>query len=192
MFMRKKNPKANVPQPEPARERVLEIDAATQGALTFKDPVNILISGRFEGTLEASGVLTVGSSARVKAQVRSSRVVILGEMVGDVAATESLRIAAGGRVIGDVRTPSLVVEEGGVLHGEVIMIAAVANASADARWVASEDLWDVDQLASYLSVERSMIFEWADAGRLPGIKDENGWHFDKRKVDEWVTSGRIG
>jgi excisionase family DNA binding protein len=192
MFMRKKNPKSSVPPAEPAREKVLEIDAATQGALTFRDPVNILISGRFEGTLEASGVLTIGSSARVKARIQSTRVVVLGEMVGDVAAAESLRIAAGGRVIGDVRTPSLIVEEGGILHGEVIMIAAVPNVSIDARWVASEDLWDVDQLAAYLAVERSMIFEWADAGRLPGIKDDNGWHFDKRKVDEWVTSGRIG
>lgn len=191
MFMRKKNHRTDDPPAEPVRERVLEIDAATQGALTFKDPVNILISGRFEGTLEAAGAITIGEKAQIRAQIQSGRVLILGEMVGDVVATESLRIASGGRLIGDVRTPSLVVDSGAVLHGEVSMIAAVSG-QIESRLVTAGDLWDVDQLAAYLSVERSMIFEWADSGRLPGIKDSNGWHFDKRKVDEWVTSGKIG
>lgn len=191
MFMRKKNQGTHQPPAEPARERVLEIDAATQGALTFKDPVNILISGRFEGSLEAAGTLTVGERAQVKAQLRSDRIIILGEMVGGVMAAESLRIAASGRLIGDVRTPHLIVEPGAVLHGEVCMIASVSAPAVDSRLVLTDEMWDVDQLAAYLSVERSMIFEWADSGRLPGIKDDNGWRFDKRKVDEWVTSGRI-
>lgn len=192
MFMRKKNPQPARPSAEIPRERVLEIDAATQGALTFKDPVNILISGRFEGTLDAAGSITVGEKAQVKARLKSDRLVILGEMVGDVIAADSLKICAGGRLVGDVRTPNLIVEPGAVLHGDVSMIVSADRMPADSRLVLSEDLWGVDQLAAYLSVERSMIFEWADAGRLPGIKDENGWHFDKRKVDEWVTSGRIG
>jgi excisionase family DNA binding protein len=190
MFMRKKNHRTDDPPAEPVRERVLEIDAATQGALTFKDSVNILISGRFEGTLEAAGTITIGEKAQVRAQIRSGRVLILGEMVGDIVATESLRIASCGRLIGDVRTPSLVVESGAVLHGEVGMIAAAEQ--IESRLVTTGEMWDADQLAAYLSVERSMIFEWADSGRLPGIKDSNGWHFDKRKVDEWVTSGKIG
>ena len=189
-MFRKKTPKAPAAG-ESLRERVLEIDAATQGALTFKEPVNILISGYFEGSLEAAGSLTIGEKAQVKAQMRSDRVLIQGEMVGSVHAAESLRIAPGGRLIGDVRTPCLVVEAGGILHGEVSMITSTAPAAADSRLASLGDLWDVDQLAAHLSVERSMIFEWADSGRLPGIKDENGWHFDKRKVDEWVTSGKI-
>lgn len=188
-MFRKKTPKLS-PVIE-SRERILEIDAATQGALTFKDPVNILISGRFEGSLEAVGSLTVGEKAQVKAQLRSDRVVILGEMVGSVYAVESLRIAAGGRLIGDVQAPNLIVEAGGVLHGEVSMITSTAAKINDSRLITFSDMWDVDQLAAHLSVERSMIFEWADSGRLPGVKDENGWRFDKRKVDEWVTSGKI-
>ena len=187
MFMRKKRQES--PAAEPVREKVLEIDAATQGALTFRDPINILISGRFEGTLEAAGALTIGDKAQVRAHLRSDRVTVTGEMVGDVTATESLHITATGRVIGDVRTPCLIVEPGGVLQGEVSMIASVR--SSDSRLVPQDGTWDVDQLASYLSVERSLIFEWADSGRLPGIKDDNGWHFDKRKVDEWVASGKI-
>jgi excisionase family DNA binding protein len=187
-----KNRRTNPNPAEPAREKILEIEAATQGALTFKDPVNILISGHFEGSLEAAGTLTVGEKSQVRAQLRSDRVIVLGEMVGDVTGVESLRIAAGGRLIGDVRTPCLIVEPGAVLQGEVIMIASVASNTIESRLVIPAELWDADQLASYLSVERSLIFEWADSGRLPGIKDSNGWHFDKRKVDEWVTSGRIG
>ncbi len=187
MFMRKKKPEA---QPvAPVREKVLEIDATTQGALTFRDPLNILINGRFEGSLEALGTLTVGEKSQVRAHLHSDRVIILGEIVGDVVASESLRVASTGRIIGDVRTPNLIVEAGGVLQGEVSMIAA--GRPAESRLVPREETWDVDQLASYLAVERSMIFEWADSGRLPGTKNDSGWRFDKRKVDEWVASGKI-
>ncbi|MBP9733778.1 MAG: polymer-forming cytoskeletal protein [Candidatus Omnitrophica bacterium] len=191
MFLRK-NPRTKEVPAEPAREKILEIEAATQGALVFKEPVNILISGQFEGSLEAEGTLTVGEKSKVRAQLRSDKVIVLGEMVGDVTAMESLKIAAGSRLIGDVRTPCLIVEAGAVLQGEVIMIASVPQDASQSRSRIAEELWDADQLAGYLSVERSLIFEWADSGRLPGIKDSNGWHFDKRKVDEWVTSGRIG
>lgn len=191
MFLRK-NPRTKEVPAEPAREKILEIEAATQGALVFKEPVNILISGQFEGSLEAAGTLTVGEKSKVRAQLRSDKVIVLGEMVGDVTAVESLRIAAGSRLIGDVRTPSLIVEAGAVLQGEVIMIASVPHDASQSKSRIAEELWDADQLAGYLSVERSLIFEWADSGRLPGIRDSKGWHFDKRKVDEWVTSGRIG
>ena len=191
MFLRK-NPRTKEVPAEPAREKILEIEAATQGALVFKEPVNILISGQFEGSLEAEGTLTVGEKSKVRAQLRSGKVIVLGEMVGDVTASESLRIAAGSRLIGDVRTPCLIVEPGAVLQGEVIMIASIPQDASQSMSRIAEELWDADQLAGYLSVERSLIFEWADSGRLPGIKDSNGWHFDKRKVDEWVTSGRIG
>jgi excisionase family DNA binding protein len=190
MFMRKS--RKEIPPAELAREKVLEIDAATQGVLAFREPINILINGPFEGTLEALGSLTVGEKAQVRAHLQSERVTILGEMVGDVIATQLLRVAATGRIIGDVRTPNLIVESGGVIQGEVSMIAAVQSSkSPDSRLSLTEDAWDVDQLASYLSVERSMIFEWADSGRLPGIKDDDGWHFDKRKVEEWISSGKI-
>ena len=194
MFMRKKQ-SAQMPPAEPVREKILEIDSATQGALTFKDPISILISGRFEGSLEAPGTLTIGEKAQVRAHIVGGRVIIRGEMVGDVTASVSLVLTAGGRLVGDVRTPSLTVEEGAVLQGEVNMIASAAGArpgdSRLAAVVSEEMMWDVDQLAAYLSVERSLIFEWADSGRLPGIKNDAGWQFDKRKVDEWVASGKI-
>lgn len=191
MFLRK-NPRTNAAPAEPAREKILEIEAATQGALTFKEPIHILISGSFEGSLETAGTLTVGAQSRVRARLQGSRVIVLGEMVGDVSASESLKIAAGGRLIGEVRTPELIVEPGAVLQGEVIMIGSKASSEPDPASAVPPEAWDVDRIAAYLSVERSLIFEWADSGRLPGVKDSNGWHFDKRKVDEWVTSGRIG
>ena len=30
-------------------EKILDVDAAMQGSLTFKDPVNLRINGKFEG-----------------------------------------------------------------------------------------------------------------------------------------------
>ena len=41
-------------------EKVLEVDASMTGTLTFKDPVNLRINGRFDGTLDTKGSLTIG------------------------------------------------------------------------------------------------------------------------------------
>ena len=50
-------------------EKILDVDAAMSGSLTFRDPVNLRINGKFEGTLETRGTLVIGPSAVVKANI---------------------------------------------------------------------------------------------------------------------------
>ena len=48
-------------------EKTLDVDASMQGSLIFKDPVNLKINGRFEGTLNTKGNLMIGEHATVNA-----------------------------------------------------------------------------------------------------------------------------
>ncbi len=189
--MLRRNPKQET-RIEPA-EKVLEVDASMQGTLTFKDPVNLRINGNFEGILDTKGTLSIGEKAVVKANIRGEAIQISGEVIGDVRADREIRVESTGRLIGDVETPRLSVAAGAVLQGKLTMIGAAPQAGHSPRidGEAAADFMNADQLAAYLAVEKSMIFEWADEGKLPGVREGAAWKFEKRKVDEWVASGRI-
>ena len=59
-------------------EKILDVDAAMQGSLIFKDPVNLRINGRFEGTLNTKGSLMIGENAVVDADISGDSIVIAG------------------------------------------------------------------------------------------------------------------
>jgi excisionase family DNA binding protein len=158
-----------------------------QGTLTFKDPVNLRINGSFEGVLSTLGSLTVGEKASVNAQITGETIHIAGQVTGDVKALKELHLAESGKLNGNVSTPSLLIEKGAVLQGQVDMKGASKTGSISEN----RATMGADELASYLAVKKSMIFEWADSGKLPGVREGSAWKFDKDKVDEWVASGRI-
>ena len=45
-------------------EKVIEINAQMEGTLTFADPVNLKIHGRYTGKLDTRGTLTIGQPHR--------------------------------------------------------------------------------------------------------------------------------
>ena len=185
-MLRRKDKRNGADFDEP-QGKVLEIDAEMQGSLSFKDPVNILINGNFEGTLDTLGILTIGERASVKATIKGETVILKGELVGDLTVSESLSLCAKARLIGDIQTPSLSIETGAILQGQVDMTTETTTSSKGSE----SSFFNVDELASYLSVEKSLIFEWADSGKLPGTRRGSNWKFEKEKVDEWVASGMI-
>ncbi len=166
--------------------KVLEVDANFQGNLSFKDAVNLHISGHFEGKLETKGELTIGEKAVVKADILGERILIAGHVTGDVTASSEIRISATAKLLGNIQTPSLVIEKCGVFHGLCIMLKLADKDDSHRRVFLTPD-----EVARYLSVEQSLIAEWAENGKLPGYRDGAGWKFDKEKVDEWIANGRI-
>jgi len=72
----------------------LNVDATMQGSLTFKDPVNLRINGRFEGTLETRGNLVIGAQASVQANVIGENITIAGKLHGDVTALQRLTLVS--------------------------------------------------------------------------------------------------
>jgi len=158
-------------------EKSLDVDASMQGTLSFKDPVNLRINGKFEGNLETRGNLTVSSSAEVHADIVGDNIIIGGRTKGRITAKERLTLLPSAIVEGDIYPAKLNVAEGAVFEGRCSML---------------HDFLNTDELAKYLEVDLSSIMEWANAGKVPGHKEGSDWKFERKAIDSWVASGKIG
>jgi len=167
-------------------ERVLDVDASMQGTLTFKEPVNLRISGRFEGSLNTKGNLMIGEHSTVNADIVGESIVIAGKVNGNVSAMKELKLISPGCVVGDIKTPLLSVAEGAILEGNCNMLSKARHESKS-----GQNIMTPDELAKYLEIDPSLVLDWASSGKLPGMRDGNSWRFDRLKVDEWLTTEKI-
>jgi len=158
-------------------EKVLDVDAAMQGSLNFKEPVNLRINGKFEGNLETRGNLTVGQSAFVLADIIGDNIIIGGRVKGRITARERLTLLPSAIVEGDIYPAKLNVAEGAILEGRCLML---------------HDFLNTEELARYLEVDLNSVLEWANSGKVPGLKEGEGWRFERKAIDNWVAAGKIG
>ncbi len=171
-----------------AEEKILDVDASMQGSLVFRDAVNLRINGKFEGTLDTKGNLTIGENAYVQADIVGENIVVSGKVFGKIVASNSLTLTQTAQQLGDIRTPRLSVSEGAILQGKCQMDAKEAKVS---RSTMQETLMTVGELAKYLEVDSASILDWAQKGRIPGQKEGNNWKFDRSRVDAWIASEKI-
>ena len=155
--------------------RVLDVTASMQGSLVFQEPVSLRISGRFEGTLETRGELTIGEAAQVRAEITGESITVAGRVEGKIVAKHSLKLVPPASVRGQVWTPVLQVEPGAELDGAVHMGGGGATLSPK-------------EVAEYLEVDIRTVEQWAREGKIPGAQEGGQWRFEKSKLDEWVAS----
>lgn len=167
-------------------ERILDVDASMQGTLTFKEPVNLRISGRFEGSLNTKGNLMIGEHATVNADILGESIVIAGKVNGNVNAIKELKLISPAIVVGDIKTPLLSVAEGAILEGTCNMLSKARHETRPAQNVMTPE-----ELAKYLEIDASLVLDWANSGKLPAMREGNSWRFDRLKVDEWVATEKI-
>jgi excisionase family DNA binding protein len=158
------------------QEHVIDVDAAMQGSLVFKEPVNLRINGKFEGTLEARGNLMIGNTAFVNAHIKCENIKISGRVKGEIEADTKIELLNHAVVEGTIRTPRLIIADGAILQGNCLMMGDVLN---------SEDL------ARHLELDEDTVINWADSGKIPGFKEGDEWRFDRKRIDDWVASGKI-
>jgi excisionase family DNA binding protein len=169
-------------------DKVLDINATMEGTLRFDEPVNLRVSGNFDGTLDTKGKLMIGPKAIVKANITGETISIAGNVTGNIKASKLISLEPSARLYGDLETPKFAVEEGAILTGQIRMENTSATSSNSKK---GSDLMNAFQVASYLEVAMDKVTEWAKKGELPAAKDGSDWIFDKDKVDEWVAQGRI-
>jgi len=157
-------------------EKLLDVDASMQGNLNFKDPVNLRINGRFEGTLEAKGNLTIGSTAVVKANIIGESVTVEGKVKGKIVAREILSLLSTALIEGEVYPAKLQITEGAIFDGRCFML---------------HEFLTPEELARYLEVDLNSIMEWAGTGKIPGVKEGDSWRFERKTVDAWISTGKI-
>ncbi|TAN59290.1 helix-turn-helix domain-containing protein [bacterium] len=161
---------------KPEEEKIMDVDAAMSGSLTFRDPVNLRINGKFEGTLETKGNLVIGPQAVVNAQIIGDEIVVAGRLKGEILAKKKLTLLDSAVAEIKVRTAKLTVHEGAIFEGVCHMLG--------------ENL-SVDDLARYLEVDMSSIVEWANSGKIPAIKEQDTWRFERKSIDEWIAAGKV-
>ena len=170
---------------EEVREKILDVDASMQGTLTFRDPVNLRINGKFDGKLITKGILMIGENAIVNADIDGESISVAGKVTGDINALEDLRLISPARVSGNITTPVLSVESGAKLDGNCNM------SSKDKAGRSATAFMSADEVARYLEIEPSVVNEWASKGRIPAVKEANSWKVDRQKLDEWIAEGKI-
>ena len=162
-------------------DKWLEVDASMTGTLTFKDPVNLQINGRFEGTLDTKGNLSIGEKAHVKATIQGESITIHGTVTGNITATTRVELVAGARVTGKVSCPRVSMQDGAILQGTLEMLGG----RSDNAWLT------LDELARYLEVDVATVSQWAQGGRLPGRREGDQWRFERVKIEEWLAQEKI-
>jgi excisionase family DNA binding protein len=49
-----------------------------------------------------------------------------------------------------------------------------------------EALMDIKQVAAYLQITEATAYNWAQNGRLPGIKIGRIWRFRREDIEAWL------
>ncbi|OIQ50252.1 Polymer-forming cytoskeletal [Pseudodesulfovibrio hydrargyri] len=98
------------------------------GKLHFQGAVRI--DGNFQGEVVSEGTLVIGQDAVVEGQVQVGQLVLSGRIKGEVEAKNKVVLHKTANLQGNIRTPVLVVEEGAVLEGQLVMGSLDTAASA--------------------------------------------------------------
>lgn len=157
-------------------ERFVDVCAAMQGNLVFSDPVNLQISGKFEGNLTIKGNLIIGKDAEVKADIVGENIIIAGSIKGKIKASLMLKLASTAQVTADIEAPKVCIEEGAIFNGKCKMF---------------QQKLSVAELSEYLSIEEGKIREWVDNGRIPVEREGKKLLFDPKEVGAWISQKEV-
>lgn len=169
-------------------EKFLDITANMEGNLSFNDPVNLRVSGEFKGNLNTKGRLVIGEKAIVNAGINGEDISIAGKLTGNVKASKKLEILPSGQINGDVQTPVFSIKEGGILQGRCQMLFDFPEKES----FKNEKLMGLNELAEYLELDLNVVEKWAGNKKIPGIKKNGEWLFEKEKIDKWVSEEKVG
>jgi cytoskeletal protein CcmA (bactofilin family) len=100
-------------------DTVLAGDIDFNGTMRFSK--ELMIKGKFEGDIDATGHLIIGPDAFVKATIKAGLITNYGKVIGNVTATERLELFKDASLTGDVDTPELVIENGCRYNGKCAM-----------------------------------------------------------------------
>lgn len=94
---------------------------------------NLRIDGQVKGQINADGDVTLSPQSQVEADIRAQNVSVAGKFKGNLIVKAKAHLARGGRIDGNITSKTLVVEEGGIFHGQSIMDAGGQPAAASAQ-----------------------------------------------------------
>jgi cytoskeletal protein CcmA (bactofilin family) len=103
------------------------VGAAAKLEGTVVSAGSLRIDGQVKGQIQADGDVTLSPQSQVDADIRAQNVSVAGRFKGNVVVKGKAHLARGGRIEGNITSKTLVVEEGGVFHGQSMMDAGAAS-----------------------------------------------------------------
>lgn len=92
-----------------------------EGVLEFSD--SLVITGKFEGTIKATGSLEIDKAAVCNVdKISAESIVVSGQVNGNLEGKERVELCNGSKVKGDIRTARLRIGENVEFEGQVSMI----------------------------------------------------------------------
>lgn len=96
------------------------------GSLEFTD--NLVITGKFNGTIKATGALEIDKTAVCTVDKMSAEsILVSGKITGNIEGRERVELCNGSKVQGDIRTARLRVGENVEFDGQVSMIEEIPD-----------------------------------------------------------------
>ncbi len=90
-----------------------------KGVLTFEGIVRI--DGEMEGEIISNDILVIGEEASLSADIAIGTIIINGKVSGNINATGKVEINGKGVVVGNIKTPTLIIDAGGIFDGHCDM-----------------------------------------------------------------------
>jgi cytoskeletal protein CcmA (bactofilin family) len=118
LLARRSGPNAT-PSPAGSGYSLLDAQLLLSGDLDTSG--SLRIDGKLEGTIRRADTVVLGVGATMSGDVHAREVVIGGTLTGNVHATERVELQATAIVTGDILTQTILVQEGGVVNGRVLM-----------------------------------------------------------------------
>ena len=109
-------------------EAFLGKNTSFEGKMTFEGMARL--DGKFDGEVSSGDFLFIGEHGVIDAEINVGILVVDGKVRGNVSATSKITIHDTGKLYGNIGTPTLVIEEGGLLEGSCKMDRGV-EASAE-------------------------------------------------------------
>ncbi len=100
-----------------------------EGKLHFQGAVRI--DGAFLGKIDSQGTLIVGQDAKIDGEITVGSLILSGLLKGSVTAEDKIVLHKTARLQGSLRAPTLIIEEGAILDGDVVMSTTATETVAE-------------------------------------------------------------
>jgi cytoskeletal protein CcmA (bactofilin family) len=94
---------------------------------------SLRIDGQVKGQINAEGDVALSPESQVEADIRAQNVSVAGAFKGNIIVKGKAHLARGGRVDGNITSKTLVIEEGGIFHGQSIMDGGTSSSSSSSQ-----------------------------------------------------------
>ncbi len=107
--------KSKKPAGNPLNTTIISGSTKIKGQIQGECVVHM--DGKFSGPIHSKSIVSVGKNGFIEGDVIAQKLIVVGRFAG-TADCEEIQILAGGEIIGQITCNILIIERGGLFHGQ--------------------------------------------------------------------------